>query len=69
MTQKIHMRPGNCRTVHGLKPALCQCLEQPKYHVAQAYVYRIGDAIQPSHPLLPSSPPTLNISQHKDLFQ
>ena len=68
MTQEVHMRPGNCRTLHGLKPASCQCLEQPKCCVAQTYVYRIGDAIQPSHPLLPPSPPTLNISQHQDLF-
>ena len=27
------------------------------------------DAIQPSHPLLPSSPHGLNLSQHQDLFQ
>ena len=29
----------------------------------------IGDAIQPSHPLLPPSPPTLNLFQHQSLFQ
>ena len=27
------------------------------------------DAIQPSHPLLPTSLPTLNLSQHQGLFQ
>ena len=27
------------------------------------------DAIQPSHPLLPPSPPALNLSQHQGLFQ
>ena len=27
------------------------------------------DAIQPSHPLLPSSPPALSLSQHQCLFQ
>ena len=31
---------------------------------AQIHVYWVGDAIQPSHPLLPSSPPALNLSQH-----
>ena len=28
-----------------------------------------GDAIQPSHPLMPSSPSALNLSQHQGLFQ
>ena len=28
-----------------------------------------GDAIQPSHPLLPPSPPALNLSKHQGLFQ
>ena len=27
------------------------------------------DAIPPSHPLLPTSPPTLSLSQHQGLFQ
>ena len=29
----------------------------------------LGDAIQPSHPLSPPSPPDLNLSQHQGLFQ
>ena len=29
----------------------------------------IGDAIQPSHPLLSPSPPALNLSQHQDLYK
>ena len=28
-----------------------------------------ADAIQPFHPLSPSSPPVLNLSHHQDLFQ
>ena len=36
---------------------------------AQTHVHWAGDAIQPSHPLLPSSPPALHLSQHQDLFQ
>ena len=32
-------------------------------------MYHVGDAIQPSHPLLSPSPPTLNRSQHQGLFQ
>ena len=31
--------------------------------------HRISDAIQPSHPLSSPSPPTLNPSQHQNLFQ
>ena len=31
---------------------------------AQIHVHWVGDATQPSHPLLPSSPPALNLSQH-----
>ena len=35
----------------------------------QTHVHRVGDAIQPSYPLSSPSPPTLNPSQHQDLFQ
>ena len=36
---------------------------------AQVRVHCIGDAIQPSHPLTPSSPSALSLSQHQGLFQ
>ena len=36
---------------------------------AQVHVPCISDAIQPSHPLAPSSPSSLNLSQHQRLFQ
>ena len=35
----------------------------------QTYVHLVGDAIQPSHPVLSPSPPALNLSQHQGLFQ
>ena len=35
----------------------------------QVHIHWISDAIQPSHPLLPSSPPSINLSQHQGLFQ
>ena len=35
---------------------------------AQVHVHRIGDTIQPSHPLMPSSPSILSLSQHQGLF-
>ena len=37
--------------------------------LAQTHVHRAGDAIQPSHPLLPLSPPAFSLSQHQGLFQ
>ena len=36
--------------------------------LAQTHVHRVGDAIQPSHPLL-SPTPAFNMSQHQGLFQ
>ena len=35
----------------------------------QTHVHRVGDAIQPSHPLLTPSSPAPNPSQHQSLFQ
>ena len=33
----------------------------------QTHVHRVGDAIQPSHPLSSPSPPAFNLSQHQGL--
>ena len=33
--------------------------------LAQTHVRRVGDASQPSHPLLSPSPPAFNLSQHQ----
>ena len=38
----------------------------PKF--AEVHVHCIGDAIQPSHPLMPSSPSAFNLSQQQGLF-
>ena len=37
--------------------------------LTQTHVHQDGDAIQPSHPLSPTSPPTFNLSQHQGLLQ
>ena len=37
--------------------------------LAETQAHRVGDAIQPSHPLLSPSPPVVNLSQHQGLFQ
>ena len=34
---------------------------------AQTHVHQVSDAIQPSHPLSPPSPPALHLSQHQGL--
>ena len=41
----------------------------PTPGVPQTHVHRVGDAIQPSHPLSSPSPPAPNPSQHQSLFQ
>ena len=60
-----------------LCPTLCDPMDcsMPGFPVrhqllepTQTHVHRIGDAIQPSHPLLSPSPPTFNLSQHKGFF-
>ena len=45
----------------------------PVYHqlpeLTQTHVHWVSDVIQPSHPLLSSSPPAFNPSQHQSLLQ
>ena len=48
-------------------PALPVHHQLPEF--SQTHVHRVGDAIQPSHPLSSPSPPTFNLSQHQGLFQ
>ena len=51
----------------------CSMPGLPVHHqlleLAQTHVHRIGDAIQPSHPLSSPSPPALNLSQHQGFFK
>ena len=54
--------PMNCST-----PGLPVHHKLPEF--TQTHVHRVGDAIQPSHPLASPSPPALNPSQHQSLFQ
>ena len=37
--------------------------------IYRIHVHWVGDAIQPSHPLLSPSPPAFNLSQHLGLFK
>ena len=54
--------PMNCST-----PGLHVHHQLPEF--TQTHVHRVGDAIQPSHPLSFPFPPALNPSQHQSLFQ
>ena len=49
----------------------CSMPGLPVHHqlpeLAQTHVHRVGDAIQPSHPLSSPSPPAFNLSQHQSL--
>ena len=59
--------PTLCHPMNHSTPGLpvhCQLQE-----LTQTHVYRVGDAIQPSHPLSFPSPPAPNSSQHQGLFQ
>ena len=55
------------------KPMNCSMPGLPVHHQllesTQTNVHRVGDAIQPSHPLSSPSPPALNLSQHQGLFK
>ena len=53
--------PMNCST-----PGLPVHHQFPEF--TQTHAHRVGDAIQPSHPLLSPSPPAHNPSQHQGLF-
>ena len=54
-------------------PMVCSMLgfpvQQQLPELTQTHVHRVGDAIQPSHPLSPPSPPALNLFQHQGPFQ
>ena len=61
----------SCLTLHD--PTDCSMPGLPIHHqhleLIQTHVHWVGDAIQPSYPLLSPSPPALNLSQHHGLFK
>ena len=60
----------SCRTLrpHGLQHTRPPC-PSPTPGAYLTHVHRVGDAIQPSHPLSSPTPPAFNLSQHQGLFQ
>ena len=58
--------PTLCNPMNCSKPGLPVHHQLPEF--TQTHVHQVGDAIQPSHPLLSPSPPAPNPSQHQSLF-
>ena len=72
--QGSHSMSFNSLQLHlTLRPTDCSMPGLPVHHqlpeFTQTHVHRVGDAIQPSHPLSSPSPPTSNLSQHHSLFK
>ena len=59
--------PTICNPMNCSMPGLPVHHQLPKF--TQTHVHRVGDAIQPSHPLSSPSPLAPNPSQHQSLFQ
>ena len=59
--------PTLCDPMNSSMPGLPVNHQLPEF--TQTHVHRVGDAIEPSHPLLFPSPPAPNLSQHQSLFQ
>ena len=56
-----------CDPMNRSTPGLPVHHQLPEF--TQTHVHRVGDTIQPSHPLSSPSPPAPNPSQHQSLFQ
>ena len=59
--------PTLCDLTNRSMPGLPVHHQLPEF--TQTHVHRVGDAIQPSHPLSSPSPPAPYPSQHQSLFQ
>ena len=63
----IQSRPTLCITMNHSTPGLPVHHQLPEF--TKLMSIKSSDAIQPSHPPLPPSPPPLNLSQHQGLFK
>ena len=63
----IQSCPTICHPMNHRMPSLPVHHQLPEF--TQTHVHRVGDAIQPSHPLSSPFPPAPNLSQHQGLFQ
>ena len=78
MTVSLPFHERDCCSVAQPCPTLCNSMDCstpgfPVLHylleLAQIHVHWVDDAIQLSHPLLPTSSPVLNLSQHQGRSQ
>ena len=78
VSTKKNLQFSSFSSVAQLCPTLCDPMNRstpgfPVHHqlleFTQTHVHRVGDAIQPSHPLSSPSLPAPNPSQHQGLFQ
>ena len=71
VSQSVSSVAQLCPTI--CDPMNCSMPGLPVHHqlleFTQTHIHRVGDAIQPSHPLSSPSPPAPNPSQHQSLFQ
>ena len=76
--KSLILRQACCCSVSKSCPTLCDPMNcsMPGFPVlhyllefAQTHVHWVGDALQPSHPLLLPFPLAFNLSQHQGLFQ
>ena len=71
VSQSVSSVTQSCLTL--CKPMDCSTPGFPVHHqlseFTQTRAHRVGDAIQPSHPLSSPSPPTFNLSQHQGLLK
>ena len=80
VTHSVLPRPNHCLQFSSVAqscPTLCDLKDcsTPGFLVrhqlpelAQTHVHRVGDAMQPCHPLSSPSPPAINIFQHQVFF-
>ena len=73
MSQGIPCSVQSLSRVRLCEPMDCSTPGFPVHHqlseFAQIHIHWVGDTIQLSHPLMPPSPPVLNLSPHQGLFQ
>ena len=61
----VKLCPTVCDPMDCSTPGFAVHCQLPEF--VQTHVHQVGDAIQPSHPLL-ASPPAFNLSQHQGFF-
>ena len=67
VSDSVQLCPTLCDSKYCSMPGFPVYHQLPEF--TQTHVHWVGDAIQPSHPLLSPFPPAFNLSQHQGLFK